>query len=894
MADNVSKFDDQTFLIDFYKEFVKFNKNFKYNNFCQLTGDPSFMINKIFSNHIDDVLFKMNQLQISALVPKIRVFKVIYDNSLDKFGVNVKKNPKEVEFPFKNHFDVKGLLNSNAQRGVDAGIMSFSWEDLGTNEIESGLLFNANLKIFLQNVEAFNKDRGGIKFADLLIVSGKNNLQTGDEGKKEVYEDANYRIKVVAGWAVPNASNKLFTKDERKAIDKLQIPFFVTSPRHEIDFREDGSVVLNLDYVAAIDGRMRHKDADILYYEDGGKSEQMERLAKSRVENAKKNLEQTKKNLPGRIEKQKQLIEKIQQDTKAGLGLRFKIGDIDAEKDKLAQLEGDLARNNPIKNAEEELKNAKQNYDKLVFAQRNKAYYRIINKLNEKRRIFKFFLNKDEIENWVNSLDRFNDTKNLKERQKKIKENRINNKRKIIDSVKERRGAVYNSVSTSDELSSLQESLTLETNSDKRKKLLEQYIKSLKSPDEFENKVVNFFFLGDLIETALEIVFNPEIIGGEKEKTGPQPTKRSIEGDVGKIKPRKSNFNFILGPVELVDYDDNGNLRHVSVPMADIPVSLDLFNLWFAETVIKPLKKTYSLKAFFCDLLTKLINNMISPITYGPVGQFNNTNFGVSIFNAPLTEKEKNNGPFAPGSKLTIKQAVSKFPTYDNSFRNIRNLKQYFLLYHRGISNSELKGNYKEDLNNGIHHFVVGSQSGIIKNVNFNVDKIPGRKEQQIAKSKDLSERNFMYANVYNATVKMVGNPLFKTGMYFYINPIGLGFAKKSDAEKIGIGGYYSATKVSCNTDDGKFETIIEGKWQSSTAGSKTRIETINSDAVTDNPNAFELTDDAFPFGEIKKINDKSTETATGQKVRIGPLNVSVKTKPLSRRSLSIMEKMDF
>ena len=151
-----------------------------------------------------------------------------------------------------------------------------------------------------------------------------------------------------------------------------------------------------------------------------------------------------------------------------------------------------------------------------------------------------------------------------------------------------------------------------------------------------------------------------------------------------------------------------------------------------------------------------------------------------------------------------------------------------------------------------------------------------------------------MYANVYNATVKMVGNPLFKPGMYFYINPVGLGFAKKSEAEKIGIGGYYSATKVSCDTDDGKFETTIEGRWQSSTAGSKTRIETINSDAVTDNPNAFELTDESFPFGEIKKINDKFTETATGQKVSIGPLKVNVKTKPLSEKSLSIMKKTDF
>jgi hypothetical protein len=65
------------------------------------------------------------------------------------------------------------------------------------------------------------------------------------------------------------------------------------------------------------------------------------------------------------------------------------------------------------------------------------------------------------------------------------------------------------------------------------------------------------------------------------------------------------------------------------------------------------------------------MNNALSPIGYGPVGQFNNTNFGVSIFNAPLNEKEKDKGPFPPGGKMRINDAVKRFPTYDKTFRNI-------------------------------------------------------------------------------------------------------------------------------------------------------------------------------------------------------------------------------
>ena len=440
----------------------------------------------------------------------------------------------------------------------------------------------------------------------------------------------------------------------------------------------------------------------------------------------------------------------------------------------------------------------------------------------------------------------------------------------------------------------MQAELLKTNNPEDRKNLITKFASSEDNKPVTENKNIHFFFLGDLVDAALEIIYNPEEMNNDSQKN---KSKKNIEGKIGRVKPNKNNFNFILGPVELIDYDEDNKLRHVSIPMADIPVSLNLFNLWFAETIIKPLKSSYSLKAFFCDLLSRLMNNALSPIGYGPVGQFNNTNFGVSIFNAPLSEEQKDKGPFPPGSIMRIDDAKTKFPTYDKTFRNIRNLKQYFMLYHRGITNRDLAGSYNQDLNNGIHHFVVGSQAGIIKSINFNVDKIPGRREAQIAKSKELSERNFMYANVYNATVKMVGNPLFKPGMFFYINPIGLGFSKKSDAARIGIGGYYVATKVSCKTDADSFETTIEGSFQVAGTPSNKRIETFESKVATDNKDAFELVVDGTTLAQtsgIKKINDKYTETATGQKVRIGPLNVIVKTKPKSQRSLSIKEKTDF
>ena len=42
------RFDEQAFLIDFYKEFVHLNTT-TYKNFLQVEGDPSYAMSKIFA-----------------------------------------------------------------------------------------------------------------------------------------------------------------------------------------------------------------------------------------------------------------------------------------------------------------------------------------------------------------------------------------------------------------------------------------------------------------------------------------------------------------------------------------------------------------------------------------------------------------------------------------------------------------------------------------------------------------------------------------------------------------------------------------------------------------------------------------------------------------------------
>ena len=71
----------------------------------------------------------------------------------------------------------------------------------------------------------------------------------------------------------------------------------------------------------------------------------------------------------------------------------------------------------------------------------------------------------------------------------------------------------------------------------------------------------------------------------------------------------------------------------------------------------------------------------------------------------------------------------------------------------------------------------------------------------------------------YNADLSLVGNSIFKPGMFIYINPSisGLGDIrmKNSIARRIGLGGYYLITKVSGQIDAASgWGTSLTAIWQ--------------------------------------------------------------------------------
>jgi hypothetical protein len=116
-------------------------------------------------------------------------------------------------------------------------------------------------------------DAGQANFLDLIFRSQKFTTGEGEESFNEKY----YRIKAVLGWSVDPqlvggeegnpvpAPGKLFSPDLRDKIKSVGTTLLLSLLEHDIDFREDGTIELTLDYHAAVESMLTNEGSNLLY-----------------------------------------------------------------------------------------------------------------------------------------------------------------------------------------------------------------------------------------------------------------------------------------------------------------------------------------------------------------------------------------------------------------------------------------------------------------------------------------------------------------------------------------------------------------------------------------------------------------------------------------------------
>lgn len=334
-------------------------------------------------------------------------------------------------------------------------------------------------------------------------------------------------------------------------------------------------------------------------------------------------------------------------------------------------------------------------------------------------------------------------------------------------------------------------------------------------------RYINYFFLGDLLAQAIDNVMTA--VPGSSTELNYQKTK------------------FLLGPLIADDFSEESG--KIALSLADIPISVNLFNEFMHDKVVKRRRNSYPLMNFLRDVMRDLFFEAMAPDCVGEEKQrllLDTSEFSVNAMKGggdPMLEMIGTK-PYLDLDAI-FKEKGHIFNSLDN---NLSKTYNYFLLYvfnkattslvfdQRTAKAEGVVSRYDRDLDYGIYHLLVGSDRGIVKKMNFSATT------QKFLKEARYLERDFnpelQLTNRYNVVVSLIGNNLFFPGQRVYINPAGLGSSKLGDpgnpsspANIAGIGGYHIIKDVVSTISSAGFNTTLSCLYESSGDGVSAEVE---------------------------------------------------------------------
>ena len=316
---------------------------------------------------------------------------------------------------------------------------------------------------------------------------------------------------------------------------------------------------------------------------------------------------------------------------------------------------------------------------------------------------------------------------------------------------------------------------------------------------------VFFVFLGDIIEVAcLSFADAAQMV-----EDNPVKNMSVITGPMEYINPRTASERQKAGePPEVI-----------SLNLADVPVSYTMFLKFWNDNVVSAERDSYPVRKFIKDVINRIVIPSVMP------GCFPNVPSGITpvISTALFTVA-------APG---TPRDMVGEIIPSSGARRDVNDIKGY-VTSQGGTTGADLSGwtyiflymntaaigtgDQREDEARGIYHYRIGQDRGLVKKIDFKKNDVQGLKEARQDDSGAISQLREMY----NADVKMLGNNIYIPGMTVFLHPPpGLGNPAQcnSDANLLGLGGYYNIIKVRSNIKrGGQYDTDLECVFAASTS----------------------------------------------------------------------------
>ncbi len=863
-----------------YKKYLSLTNEPGLSNVCLIdTKNPSTFLNILKGDSKrNDILLKLSTFELSSLVPVIRVFKVFYDSITD--------NEIVLELPFET--TAKGIdtiFETSMGRGSGAGITSVEWKQNPKNEANLST-FKVNLNLHLQNVEEFFKTKNSITLSDGkeynvqlqdLLYQRKEWRKENNEGSA-VYDPDKYVLKMVVGWQADDSILERIKEHSNRNPEETQLlidalrdqkeVFYLTFVSHTIEFNEDGSLDLQINYFARSDMNMDNINKSNIM--------NLGTAYESLISNIKKEIDLVKKqNTEFTQQVDKDKLQREKEDKESFLpSFNFE-----------SESESSLKANNEkLKELEEKLKEVEGN------AKRRK-FNNITTRMLERGHIHLFSYDVELVKLISNLKGKFNlssvtDIKNVREyisstieaksrheselRKKSIAtggRGNISNigeldKTTLSHELKEKMAASAlkaENPTESDNLNQIKADIRLaaeqasgedpddiiKSNNELYELLLEGKTAKNALVERHGRKHFAFFYLSSLIDAVLEPIMN---------------TNKFAPNFINK------KTRVILGPMTIIDYgslvsdgrtykifdsieaerEDKPTYvkvftgKPIIINIGDIPISLKDFANWFNENYINKNKEQVTFNEFISDLVNNLIITSINSQAY-PFAPRQKAKFAIDSFtsiaglknesvfvNNLLQYKRYKKQKMNPGAggfrvaqeKLESLKTKSKDidkdqdPSADFYLPN----KDYIVVYCINDSPYERVGDYEVDKKDGILHLYANESRGTLRNIKFSrVDNANRRADNILAESGTGRGVSKIIREKYNVSIEMFGNTCIQAGTYIFLKPTYSSQSGVNNTEKLlrdlGLGGYYMVTEVSNNIEIGDFRTSIRGTW---------------------------------------------------------------------------------
>lgn len=243
--------------------------------------------------------------------------------------------------------------------------------------------------------------------------------------------------------------------------------------------------------------------------------------------------------------------------------------------------------------------------------------------------------------------------------------------------------------------------------------------------------------------------------------------------------------------------------------LADLPISMDYFGHWFLTNFVAIRKKPkVSFRRFMDNLLMDLVAPLFNGVLYDKTSAANRGRFTFT-FSSIATPVVLPRSADVTGTGDKIPRIINEDDLREASREAGRGAltdpeaqRSYFLAYVKQMD-QKLCGDPVKDYERGIVHLMIGTDRGIVKNFKFSQQQ---NQYFQAAKIEEGNQAGGLFLP-QNATLTCVGSTFFRNGQKIYINAdFGMGNA----AAQLGIGGYYTIVAVENIIEPGKFESTLQ------------------------------------------------------------------------------------